>query len=68
MRGDLIEPFKMFRGFDDIGEDTHIVIDQNATTHDNGDKIAGKRLRSDEDKQFFLMESLAFGTLPRHRQ
>ena len=54
MRGDLIEVFKMFRGFDNINISDYFDIDRERNTRNNGFKIIGKNFRSEESKHFFF--------------
>ena len=54
MRGDLIEVFKMIRGFSNVNINDYLNIDRTGTTRNNGYKITGKRFRSDEAKHFFF--------------
>ena len=54
MRGDLIEVFKMFRGFDNVNISDYLDIDRERNTRNNGFKIIGKNFRSEESKHFFF--------------
>ena len=54
LRGDLIEVFKMFRGFDNVDISDYLVIDRESNTRSNGLKIVGKPFRSEESKHFFF--------------
>ncbi len=54
MRGDLIEVFKMFLGFDNVNISDYFVVDRERATRNNGLKIIGKPFRSEEAKHFFL--------------
>ena len=55
MRGDLIEVFKIFKGFDNIRAEDYFAIDQtNLTRRHNSFKIIGKRFSSNEAKHFFF--------------
>ena len=54
LRGDLIEVFKMFKGFDNVDINDYVVIDRDRTTRSNGFKITGKTFRTEESKYFFF--------------
>lgn len=55
MRGDLIEVFKMFKGFSDINAEDYFTIDRsNRTRRNHNLKISGKRFSSHEAKHFFF--------------
>ena len=55
MRGDLIEVFKIFKGFDNINAQDYFTIDHsNRTRRRNNFKIIGKRFVSNEAKHFFF--------------
>jgi hypothetical protein len=55
MRGDLIEVFKIFKGFDNINAEDYFTIDHsNRTRKRNSFKILGKRFLSNEAKHFFF--------------
>ena len=54
MRGDLIEVFKMFQGFDNVNIRDYLDIDRERCTRSNGFKIIGKNFRSEESKHFFF--------------
>ena len=53
-RGDLIEVFKIFYGFDNISLNDYVTTDLTYTTRNNGFKINGKRFRSNEAKHFYF--------------
>ena len=52
LRGDLIEAFKIFHGFDNISINNDVTTDFANTTRNNGFKIIDKRFRSKEAKHF----------------
>ena len=55
MRGDLIEVFKIFKGFSNINVEDYFTVDRsNITRRRNGFKIIGKRFLSNEAKHFFF--------------
>ncbi len=54
MRGGLIEVFKMFKGFVNVGVSDYFTLAQSRTTRGNGYKIASKRFSSQETKYFFF--------------
>ena len=54
LRGDLIEVYKMFKGFDNINIDDYLTVDRTHATRSNGYKIVGKRFTSNEAKHFFF--------------
>ena len=55
MRGDLIEVFKIFKGFDNINAEDYFTVDRsNITRKRNSFKIIGKRFLSNEAKHFFF--------------
>ena len=55
MRGDLIEVFKIFKGFDNINAEDYLTVDRsNITRRRNSFKIIGKRFSSNEAKHFFF--------------
>ncbi len=54
MRGDLIEVFKMFKGFVNVDVIDYFTLAQSRVTSGNGYKIASKRLSSQEAKHFFF--------------
>ena len=67
MRGDLIELFKMFQGFDNVNVNNYLIIDNTNTTRNNGYKITGKRFRSDEAKHYFFNRIVnVWNSLPAH--
>ena len=65
LRGDRIELFKNFRGFDNININDYVTIDITSTIRNNSFKIIDKCYRSNEAKYFFLIESknLEFSTI-----
>ncbi len=54
LRGDLIEVYKIFKGFDNINVNAYFTIDRSNVTRNNGFKIVGKRFTSIEAKHFFF--------------
>ena len=55
MRGDLIEMFKIFKGFDNVNAEDYVTVDRSSTTRrHNSFKIIGKRFSSNEAKHFFF--------------
>ncbi len=54
MRGDLIEVFKMFKGFVNVDVSDYFTLDQPRVTRGNGYKIASKRFSSREAKHLFF--------------
>ena len=54
LRGDLIEVFKMMRGFVNVNISDYVTVDQERATRSNGLKIIGKSFRSEESKYFFF--------------
>ena len=56
LRGDLIEVFKMIRGFANVTISDYVTIDQERATRSNGFKIIGKTFRSEESKNFSSIE------------
>ena len=55
MRGDLIEVFKIFKGFDNINPENYFTVNQtHVTRRQNNFKIVGKRFTSNEAKHFFF--------------
>ena len=54
LRGDLIEVFKIFRGFDNININDFVTTDLTSTTCNNGFKIIGKRFRLNKAKKNFF--------------
>ena len=53
MRGDLIEVFKMLKGFVNVDVNDYFTLAQSRITRGNGYKIASKRFASQEAKHFF---------------
>ncbi len=65
MRGDLIEAFKMFKGFVNVNVSDYFTLDQSRVTRGNGYKIASKRFSSREAKHFFFNRVVnAWNSLP----
>ncbi len=65
MRGDLIEIFKMFKGFVNVDVNDYFTLAQSRVTRGNGYKIASKRVSSQEAKHFFLKRVInAWNSLP----
>ena len=54
MRGDLIEMFKIFKGFDNMNAENYFTLDQSITRRRHDFKVIGKRFSSDEAKHFFF--------------
>lgn len=54
LRGDLIEVFKIFKGYSNLNPNDFFTIDDTNYTRNNGYKIKGKRFRSHEAKHFFF--------------
>lgn len=54
MRGDLLEVFKMFKGFVNVDVNNYFTLAQSRITRGNGYKIASKRFSSQEAKYFFF--------------
>ena len=54
LRGDLIELFKIFHGFDNVNINNYLNINRTSTTRSNGYKITGKRFHSHEAKYFYF--------------
>ena len=54
MRGDLIEVFKIFKGFDNIDAGNYFTLDQSNTRRRHDFKVIGKRFLSIEAKHFFF--------------
>ena len=54
MRGDLIEMFKIFKGFDNMNAENYFTLDQSNTRRRHDLKVIGKRFSSDEAKHFFF--------------
>ena len=55
MQGDLIEVFKMFKGFTNLNVDNYFSLARsNVTRRQNNFKIVGKRFSSNEAKHFFF--------------
>ena len=55
LQRDLIEVFKIFKGFDNINAEDYFTVDRsNITRKRNSFKIVGKRFLSNEAKHFFF--------------
>ncbi len=54
MRDDLLEVFKMFKGFVNVDVNDYFIRAQSRATRGNGYKIASKRFSSQEAKHFFF--------------
>ncbi len=54
MRGDLIEVFKMFKGFVNVVVNDYFTLAQTRVTRGNGYKIASRRFSSQEAKHLFF--------------
>ena len=54
IRGDLIEVFKIFKGFSNLDSSKYFTIDHNNVTRNNGFKIIPRRFKSLEAKYFFF--------------
>ena len=54
IRGDLIEVFKIFKGFSNLDANKYFTIDHSNLTRNNGFKIIPKRFQSHEAKYFFF--------------
>ena len=54
IRGDLIEVFKIFKGYSNLNVNKYFNIDNTNTTRNNGCKIKPKRFKSHEAKYFFF--------------
>ena len=66
IRGDLIEVFKIFKGFDNINVNDYLTVDRSNLTRNNGYKIIGKRFTSNEAKYFFFNRVVnIWNALPR---
>ena len=67
LRGDLIEVFKMFQGFDNVNISDYLVVDRESNTRNNGFKIIGKSFRLEESKHFFFNRIVnVWNSLPAH--
>ena len=65
MRGDLIEVFKMLKGFVNVDVNDYFTLAQSRITRGNGYKIASKRFASQEAKHFFFNRVVnAWNSLP----
>ncbi len=54
LRGDMIEVFKIIHDFDNVSISDYLVVDRERSKRNNGFKITGKSLRSEESKHFFF--------------
>ncbi len=54
LRGDLIEVFKMFHGFDNVHINDYFVVDREKSIRNNEFKIIGKSFRSEESNHFLF--------------
>ncbi len=54
LRGDLIEVYKIFKGFDNIDVNDYFTIDRSNVNRNNGFKIVRKRFTSNEARHFFF--------------
>ncbi len=54
MRADLIEVFKMFKGFVNVDVSDYFTLAQSRITRGNGYKIASKRFSFQDTKHFFF--------------
>ena len=67
LRGDLIEVFKIFKGFDNINVNDYFTLDRSNVTRNNGCKIVGKRFKTNEAKHFFFNRVVnIWNSLPAH--
>ena len=57
LRGDQLEVFKMFRGFDKVNVNDYLTTDLTSTIRNNIFKMIGKRFRSNDGNHFSLIES-----------
>ncbi len=65
MRGDLIEDFKVFKGFVNIDVNDYFTLAQSRITRGNGYKIASKRFSCQVTKYFFFNREVnAWNSLP----
>ncbi len=64
MRGDLIEVFKMFKGFVNVDVNDYFTLAQSGVKRGNGYKIARKRFSSQESKHFCNRVVNAWNSLP----
>ncbi len=65
MRGDLIEVFKMFKGFVNVDVNDHFTLAQSRITRGNDNKIASKRFSCQVTKNFFFKRIVgAWNSLP----
>ena len=54
IRGDLIEVYKIIRGFDNINPNDYFDFNYSRITRNNGFKIVSKRFNTNEAKHFFF--------------
>ena len=54
IRGDLIEVFKIFKGYSNLDANKYFTIDHTNLTRNNGFKITPKRFKSHEAKHYFF--------------
>ena len=54
LRGDLIQVFKILKGFDNLDADKFFTLDLSNFTRNNGYKLIGQPLGSFESKHFFF--------------
>ena len=54
IRGDLIEVFKIFHGYNNLDVNKYFTIDHSTITRNNGFKITPKRFKTHEAKHFFF--------------
>ncbi len=65
MRRDLIEVFKIFKGFYNINTEDYFTLDRpNITRKRNTFKVIGKSFMSNETKHFFNLIATAWNYLP----
>ncbi len=65
MRGDLIEVFKIFKGFDNINAEDYFTVDRlNITRRRNSFNIIGKNFSLNEAKYFFNRAVNVWNSLP----
>ncbi len=65
MRGDLVEVFKMFKGFVNVDVNDYFTLDQSRVTRGNGYKVASKRFSSQKPKHSFFNRIVgAWNSLP----
>ncbi len=65
MRGDLIEVFKVFKGFVNVDVNDYFTLSQSRVKRGNGYKIASKRFSSQEAEHIFFNRVVsAWNSLP----